>query len=338
MHARSHGADTGQRLGRRALLAMVSAATTVGGTAGSAPTEADFPIRPVRLIVPFAAGGGTDAPARVIANRASVLAGQQMLVENRGGAGGDIAMLAAIAAPADGYTLVIGHDGTHVRGPLIRAEMPYDARRSLVPVARLFQSWQALVVGSRVPVRTPEELVAHARSRGEPLSYGSAGQGVLSHVFGELLTLRTGVEFLHVPYRGMGPALQDLAAGRIHFVFAATGGLVSTFSGPDFRILAVSGERRMPALPLVPTMAEAGFADLNLTAWFGAFAPAQTPPAVVGRLAGIFGTAVGDPEVARTLEEQGSLPAFLPPAPFADFLRAQDVQWKAIVERTGLRI
>ncbi len=121
-------------------------------------------------------------------------------------------------------------------------------------------------------------------------------------------------------------------------MFAATGGLVSTFSGPDFRILAVSGERGMPALPLVPTMAEAGFADLNLTAWFGPFAPAETPPAVVGRLVGILGSAVGDPGSARTLEEQGRLSAFLPPAAFADFLQARDVQWKAIVVRTGLRI
>lgn len=331
-------ADIVGHLGRRALLTLVSAVAAARSAPQLAAAEAGFPARPVRLIVPFAAGGGTDAPARIIANRASALARQPMPVENRGGAGGDIAMLAAIAAPADGYTLVIGHDGTHVRGPLIRAEMPYDARRSLVPVARLFQSWQALVVNSAVPARTPEDLVAYARARGEPLSYGSAGQGVLSHVFGELLARRTGVEFLHVPYRGMGPALQDLAAGRIHFVFAATGGLVATFSGPDFRILAVSGERRMPALPGVPTMAEAGFADLNLTAWFGAFAPAQTPPEVVERLAGIFGAAIGDAAVARTLEDQGSLAAFLPPAPFEEFLKAQDVRWKAIVERTGLRI
>jgi tripartite-type tricarboxylate transporter receptor subunit TctC len=157
-------------------------------------------------------------------------------------------------------------------------------------------------------------------------------------VFGELLSRRTGVEFLHVPYRGIGPALQDLAAGRIQFIFASTGGLVSTFQGPAFRILAVSGDRRMPSLAQVPTMAELGYADLNLTAWFGAFAPAGTPPAVVRHLAGIFGAAVGDPEVARTLEEQGSLPAFLPPEPFEEFLRAQDVRWKDIVERTGLRI
>jgi tripartite-type tricarboxylate transporter receptor subunit TctC len=337
-HRQPQDGRPGRESGRRRLLAAASALVVGRGAGTARGSQERFPDRPIRLIVPFAPGGGTDGPSRLIANRASALAGQQVLVENRGGAGGDVAMLAAIAAPPDGHTLVVGHDGTHVRGPLIRPEMPYDARRSLAPVARLFQSWQALVVHNGVPARTPDELVDHARSRREPLSYGSAGQGVLSHVFGELLSRRAGVELLHVPYRGIGPALQDLAAGRIHFVFASTGGLVTTFQGPDFRILAVSGERRMPALAEVPTMAELGYADLNLTAWFGAFAPSETPPPVVRRLAGIFGAAVGDPEVARTLEEQGSLPAFLEPGPFEDFLRAQDVRWRDIVGRTGLRI
>lgn len=336
-HKRVHDARQGRDLGRRTLLAMAAAAIS-GHDTGRAMAAEPFPTRPIRLIVPFAPGGGTDGPTRLIAHRATALAGQQVMVDNRGGAGGDVAMLAAIAAPADGYTLVIGHDGTHVRGPLIRSGMPYDARRSLKPVARLFQSWQALVVNSGIPARSLDELVAHARSRREPLSYGSAGQGVLSHVFGELLARRTGIEFLHVPYRGAGPALQDLAAGRLHFMFAATGGLVATLSGPEFRILAVSGERRMPALAQVPTLAELGYADLNLTAWFGAFAPAQTPRAAVERLAEIFRMAIGDPDLARTLEEQGSLPAFLSPDALEDFLRAQDLRWREIVERTGLRI
>lgn len=328
-------------LARRALLGGAIGLPFVAGPRDAAAQDgaAEFPARPVRLIVPFAPGGATDVATRLVAQRFATLTSQQMVVDNRGGAGGDIAMIAATGAAPDGYALVLGNDASQVRGPVLRtsSELPYDPA-ALAPVARVVQTWQILAVPSTLPVRNMAELVAHCRASREPVAYGSAGPGTLSHAFGELLARRENLDLVHVPYRGASPAMQDLAAGRVQFLFTAAGGLLSAVSSGPVRVIAISGDNRQPALRDVPTLAEAGFADLNLSTWYGVMTPARTPAAVVDRLGALFGTVLTDQSVAGRLEEQGLIPAYLGPAPFRAFIAEQTAVWRDIAARTGLRL
>jgi tripartite-type tricarboxylate transporter receptor subunit TctC len=296
-----------------------------------------FPSRPLRLIVPFAPGGGTDLSARIIMNRVGQTIGQQVVVENRGGAGGDIAMLAAAAAPADGYTLFYGNEGSNARGVAMRDQMPLDPLRAFTTVARLVFAWSAFVVHQSIPVRSMDEFIAYARERPGQLNYGSSGQGTLAHVASSLFAHTRGLDVVHVPYRGAALAAQDLAAGRLQFSFLTAGGLLPSMSGPTVRVLAVSGPKRSANFPAAQTMAEAGITELDISTWYGVFAPAGTPAPVVDLLARHMGSAVAEPELVTQLEEQSLIPGFLPPEPFGTYLTAQVERWREISARTGIR-
>ena len=325
-------------LARRSLLALAAAGAVVPAARGQGSADARYPSRPVRLITPFAPGGSTDITGRLITQRMSVLAGEQFIVENRGGAGGDLAMMAAIASPPDGYTLVMGGDAWQVRGPVLRSQMPYDPDRALTAIARFVITWSVLAVHAGTRARSLAEFADELRARRGAVSYGSAGPGTLSHVLAELFARQIGVEAEHIPYRGSSLALQDLAAGRLQYMCPAAGGLLPVLTGPDVRVLAVTGDRRQPALPDVPTIAEAGMPELDINTWYGAFAPAGTPPAIIARLSGLIGGALEDAEVSRRLDEQGVTPAYLPTAPFGAFIASQKELWRGIAARTGLRL
>ncbi len=316
---------------------QVLRAGLAAGVAAPALAQAEWPQRPVRLILPFAAGGGTDALSRVLAQRLAEATGQPFVIDNRGGAGGDLAILAGIAAPPDGHTLVMGSDASHVRGPLLRADMPYDPDAMLRPVARLVETWSCIAIPAAGPAFSLAEYAAMARAAGQPVSYGTAGPGTLSHAIAALYALQGGFAAEHIPYRGASLAIQDLMAGRLGFQAPAVGGLIPLLASRAVRVLAVTGPQSQPALP-APTMRQAGFPDLDIATWYGFFAPAGTPQAVLARAGALLGAAMQAPGVAEKLETLGLLPAFAAGTAFSDAIAAQRAHWRGLVARTGLRL
>jgi tripartite-type tricarboxylate transporter receptor subunit TctC len=320
-------------LRRRRLLLAAAAAPLLPRPARTTA----FPARPIRLIVPFAPGGGTDLSARLVMARIATTLGQQVVIENRGGAGGDIAMLAAAAAPADGHTLILGNDGVNARGPAMREQMPYDPVKAFTPVARLVFAWSAFAIHKSIPPRSLGPFVAHAKANPGALNYGSSGPGTLAHVATSLFAHHHGLEVVHVPYRGAALAAQDLAAGRLQFSFLTAGGLLPMLASPALHVAAVSGARRSAAFPEAPTMVEAGFPELDISTWYGVFAPAGTPREAVELLARHMEMALAEPEIQARLEEQSLVPAFLPTQRFGTYVDSQIANWAEVSRRTGLR-
>lgn len=317
---------------RRAVLAAALAAPL------HARASEDFPNRPVRMLIPFAPGGSSDLSGRLLSQRMSVLSGQQFVVENRSGAGGDLAMMAGMAAPADGYTYVMGGDPWQVRNPVLRRDIPYDVDRAFVSVARMVVLWSVIAVPRSLPVSNITELTQWLRQRREPISYGTSGPGTLSHVIAHLFFQRIGVQAEAVPYRGSSLALQDVAAGRLTLMAPTAGGLLPLLTGPQLRVLAVTGQQRQPMLPDAPTMAEAGLPELDVNSWYGGMVPAGTPERVINRLSELTGAALADPDVAQRLAEQGVTPTFMPNPAFPAWIMAQREVWRGIAARSGLAL
>ncbi|CAH0291786.1 tripartite tricarboxylate transporter substrate binding protein [Roseomonas sp. CECT 9278] len=294
--------------------------------------------RPLRIITPFATGGATDTLARIIGARITALTGQAVVVEARPGAGGDLAMQAGAAAEPDGHTLVLGSDSSMVRNPMLRRGIPYDPERDFAPIARLVVSWYAIAVNAALPVRTLADFIAWARANPGRVNYGSAGPGTLAHVIGEMMSQGLGLDMQHVPYRGASPALQDLVAGRLQFYAVSAGGLLNLLREGSVRVLAVTGATRQPALPGVPTIAEAGFAEYDHSAFYSLSAPARVPPGFVDQTGALLGRVIGEPDTAERLRALALDPAFLDPAAFRAFLAAERIRWRDIIARTGLRL
>jgi tripartite-type tricarboxylate transporter receptor subunit TctC len=294
--------------------------------------------RPLRIITPFATGGATDTLARIIGARITALTGQAVVVEARPGAGGDLAMQAGAAAEPDGHTLILGSDSSLVRNPMLRRGIPYDPERDFAPIARLVVSWYAIAVNAALPVRSLAEFVTWARANPGRVNYGSAGPGTLAHVLGEMMSQGLGLDMQHVPYRGASPALQDLVAGRLQFYAVSAGGLLALLREGTVRVLAVTGTTRQPALPGVPTIAEAGFAEYDHSAFYSLSAPARVPPAFVDQTGALLGRILAEPDTAERLAALALDPAFLGPAAFRAFLAAERLRWRDIIARTGLRL
>jgi tripartite-type tricarboxylate transporter receptor subunit TctC len=247
-------------------------------------------------------------------------------------------MQAAAAAEPDGHTLVLGSDSSMVRNPMLRRGIPYDPERDFAPVARLVVSWYAIAVNAALPVRSLAEFVAWARANPGRANYGSAGPGTLAHVIGEMMSQGLGLDMQHVPYRGANPALQDLVAGRLQFYAVSAGGLLSLLREGSVRVLAVTGAHRQPALPGVPTIAEAGFAEYDHSAFYSLSAPARVAPAFVDQTGALLGRIIAEPDTAERLAALALDPAFLGPAEFRAFLAAERIRWRDIIARTGLRL
>lgn len=294
--------------------------------------------RPLRIITPFATGGATDALARIIGTRVTALTGQAVVVEARPGAGGDLAMQAAAAAEPDGHTLILGSDSSLVRNPMLRRNIPYDPERDFAPIARMVVSWYAIAVNAALPVRSLADFVAWARANPGPVNYGSAGPGTLAHVIGEMMGQGLGLAMQHVPYRGASPALQDLVAGRLEFYAVSAGGLLNLLRDGSVRVLAVTGAHRQHALPGVPTIAEAGFAEYDHSAFYSLTAPARVPPAFIDQTGALLGRIIAEAETAERLAALALDPAFLGPVDFRAFLAAERLRWRDIIARTGLRL
>ncbi|MEI8303961.1 MAG: tripartite tricarboxylate transporter substrate binding protein [Burkholderiales bacterium] len=322
---------------RRRLLAGLPAAALATTLTRPASAQA-WPTRPVKLVIPFPAGGATDIIGRTLATRLGTALGQQVVVENRPGAGGSIGADMVAKAPADGYTVLMGTGSTHSVGPAINPRMPYDAARDFAPVAHVANAPSVLVVGAGFPARTVQELVALLRRSPGRYNFGSSGIGTYPHLSAEMFKWRAGGLFVvHIPYRGTGLVITDLVSGQIAFLMDSVVSAQPHIRDGKVRPLAVSGERRSPSLPEVPTFAEAGIGGMDISNWFGAFVPAGTPPEVLARLNREINAALRAPEVLERLERAGAEPAGGSPEQFARLIRADHENWKAVIKRAGIK-
>jgi tripartite-type tricarboxylate transporter receptor subunit TctC len=314
---------------RRAALAAAFALAAAPAAAQS------WPARPVRVVVPVPPGGSVDALARILARHLTEFLGQPVVVENHGGAGGNIAFELVANARPDGHTLLAGWDSVAINPALYR-NLGWDPLRSFAPVVQTVRAAQILVVRNDVPARTLAEFLDLARARA--VSVGTPGNGSIGHLALELIRARTGVGFTHVPYRGGGPAIADLLAGNIDAMSLTLAAVAQHVRAGRMRGIAVSTAARAPALPEVPTVAEGGLAGYDVVSWQGLLAPAGTDAAVVARLNAETNRALALPEVAQQLTGQGLEPVGGAPEALAALLRADVARWPAVVQAAGVRL
>jgi tripartite-type tricarboxylate transporter receptor subunit TctC len=311
---------------------IVAAVVALNGGSALAQT---YPSKPIRLVVGFTPGGGVDINARLLAPKLTEFLGQPVIVENRPGAGTNIANeLVAKAAP-DGYTLLINTPAVAINMALYR-KLPYDTLRDLVAVSIFSEAPNILVVHNGVPARDVSEFVALARAKPGTLNYSSAGSGTTQHLAGELLKLRTGTDIVHVPYKGTAPSLTSLVAGEVDMSFANIPAILQHVKAGRLRPLASTGTKRAELMPDVPTMKEAGV-DVEVTVWYAVLAPAATPREVVGTLAGAIMKAARSPDIRQRLLEQGAEPVGSTPEEFDRVLRAEVAKWQEVIGAAGIR-
>jgi tripartite-type tricarboxylate transporter receptor subunit TctC len=320
---------------RRYLLAA-SAATALAPGGRTALAQA-WPTRFVRLIVPYPAGGGADAIARIVANRLSETWGQQVVIENRGGAGGNIASEAVARSVPDGYTLYLAGEfqATNI---FAYPKLSYDPVADFLPVSLVVQYPVAIVVPNSSPARSIGEFIAYAKANRGKLTLASPGYGTGPHLAGELFKRVAGIELTHVPYRGAAPALQDLVPGRVDSLVNNIAPIVPLMQQGQVRVLAVTTAKRTPAAPDVPTVAESGMAGFDVSGWYAFFVPANTPPAIVRRMHADTVAALAEPAVKARLEQLGLFVVGSTPEQLARFLKAEMDKWGPLIKEAGIRI
>lgn len=321
------------RVRRRTILAG-PVLLLIAGRAGAQ----GFPDQPVRLIVPFAAGGPADGIARIVTRVMSERLGVPIVVEARPGAGGLIGVEAAAKARPDGHTLVLASSGAMVIQPHVRPNMPYDPLHDLAPITQVLGVPQIISVAPDLGPRTLAELVALAKARPGELTFGSAGIASSLHMAGELLKLRAGIDIVHVPYRGAAPAVTDLLAGRIQILCADVPALLGHVRGGTLPALAITAEERLPLLPDVPTTAEAGVEGVISETWYGLLGPAGIPADRLEILYAAAKAALDDAETRRLLAGQGGRVVGSSPAAFGEFIRSTHASWGEVVRATGVRL
>ena len=308
------------------------------GCALAAPAAAQtWPARPVRMIVPFAPGGGVDTVTRFLAQKLTEQVGGTFVVENRPGAGGMIAVeLVAKAAP-DGYTLLTSAPEFSIN-PSVRSKLPYDPFKDFAFISQLTSGQFMLASHPSVPVRNVKQVIALAKSRPGELTYGSSGAGGINHLAGELLQSMAGIRWLHVPFKGAGPASAAVMGGEISFVFASTTGLIAPAKAGKLRPIGVTGPKRFSELPETPTIAESGLPGYNVTGWYGFYAPAGTPAQIVKRLNDEARKGLYSPEVKDKLEKTGNEPVVSSPDEFVAFMRTEIEKWAKVVKSSNMRV
>jgi len=295
-----------------------------------------YPTRPVRMLVPFAPGGTADIVARLVGARLAEDLGQPVLVENRGGAGGTIATALLAKSPADGYTLMTMHQGLAFNAALY-SDLPYDTLQDLAPIAYLGATPNVLVVTNALPVRTLGEFLDYARRNPGRIAYGSGGVGSAGHLPVELLQSVTGTRLTHVPYKGSGPALTDLVGGQIQAMVATMPAAMPFVKSGKVRAIATSGGQRSPALPELPTIAEAGVTGYEYMPWYGIFAPAALPKPIAARLSGAAAKAISERQVRERLAQQGIEYREMTREQFAELVRADVAKWGKFIRDAGVR-
>ncbi|HYN12295.1 MAG TPA: tripartite tricarboxylate transporter substrate binding protein [Burkholderiales bacterium] len=304
--------------------------------AGAALAQS-YPSKPIRLMVPFPPGGSTDIVARIVAHRLSTQLGQQMVVENRGGAGGTIGTAVVAKAPADGYHLVVGSTSTHVVAPSVYQKLEYDPVKDFAPISLMAVSPYLLVVNPAVPAKSLKELVDLMKSQPGKLNYASAGVGSTTHLAMEMLKGASETYALHVPYNGNGPAGTAVVAGQVEILFGSLPALLPHARSGRVRALAVGTPRRSPSLPEVPTIAESGYPGFDASLWLSIMAPAGTPAAVIERLHKEIVAAVNSPETRDALDKAGAEVITSTPAELAAMIKDGVVKYAKVVKAAGVK-
>jgi tripartite-type tricarboxylate transporter receptor subunit TctC len=315
-------------------LARLAAALALAAFSALAGAQS-WPTKPLRLVIPFAPGGGADIAGRLIAHEMSEGLGQTVLVENRTGAGGTIAPDNVAKSAPDGYSVVLAHVGGISIAPYLFKKLPYDPEKDLSPVTLVANGLSILVVHPDLPVRDVRELIAHAKANPNKLSFGSAGTGTDTHLAAELFKAMTGTQMVHVPYKGGAPALLDLTAGRVQLSFASVATTINSIKGGKLRALAMTGAKRFELLPDVPTIAEAGVPGYEINNWYGLFVPAGTPQEVIRRLNAEAIKALQKADVRTKLLGAGLEPSWNTPEQFVAYIRSENVKWAKIVRDSG---
>ena len=300
----------------------------------SATAAESYPSRPIRVIVPFPPGGGNDIVGRIVALKLGEGLGQPVVIDNRGGAGGTIGTDITAKAPPDGYTLLVNNISLAVNQTLF-AKLPYDTLRDLAPVGLIGRQANVVVVHGGVPVRNVRELIDFARARPGEVNYGSGGVGTASHLATEMLKLMTHTEMVHVPYKGLGPALTDLIGGRVHFIISTMASALPQIKVGKLRPLAVTTAQRSAFYPEVPTMNEAGVKGYEFSTWYGLLVPARTPTSVVDRLNAELRKALASAPVKEQFGGQGLESAASTPGEFGAYLTSEVRKWSKVVKASG---
>jgi len=324
-------------LTRRHAVRIAAAAIMPLGLTGRAASAQEWPNRPVRLIVPFPPGGGADAIARIVSGRLAETWGQQVVIENRGGAGGNIASEAAARSPPDGYTLYLAGDFQSIN-PFLYSKLSYDPVADFEPVSLVVQFPVAFVVPNVSPAKSVQEFIAYAKANPGKLTFASPGHGTSPHLAAELFKRVAAIELTHVPYRGAAPALQDLVPGRVDSFFNNIAPVVPLMKDGQLRLLAITSANRSPAVPEVPTVAESGLPGFDVSGWYAFFVPARTPPAVIRKMHADTAAVLAEPAVKARLEQLGLVVVGSTPQQLAAYLKAEMAKWGPVIREAGLKV
>jgi len=300
------------------------------------PAHAEYPDRPIAMIVPFPPGGSTTIVGRIIADKMSEGLGQQIIVDNRGGAGGTIGTRAAAKSTPDGYTIVLGYTGTLAVAPSMYPHAGYDIRKDLAPIGRIGAAPSTIVVHPSFPAKSVQELITYAKAN-PGINFGTAGVGSLNHIAGEYFATRTGIKLTHVPYKGTGPAIQDLLGNHIPLAFAPIPAVHGNVQNGALRILAVTSAKRSSLMPDVPTVAETGIPGYSAVLLYGLAAPAGTPRPLIDRLNKELRAALATDDVKKRLATEGADPEPSTPEEYGADLDREERQWSDVVKAAGLK-
>jgi tripartite-type tricarboxylate transporter receptor subunit TctC len=318
----------------RTAIPAVLAALAIGGSILSAAAQT-YPNRPITLIISFAPGGSTSIVGRTVADKMSEILGQQIVVDNRGGAGGTVGTRAVAKSTPDGYTLLLGYTGTLAIGPTLYKNAGYDPRKDFAPIGMIGHAPNSLVVHPSTPAKSVQELVAYAKGNPGKVNYGSAGVGTVSHVSAEYFANAAGIKLVHIPYKGTGPALADLIGGHIPMAFAPIPATHGPVSQGLLRGLAVTSSQRSSLVPDLPTIAESGLKDFEASLYYGLVAPAGTPRPIVERLNQALRQALASPEVQKRLANDGAEITAGSPEDYAAHIDRDEKRWSVVVKLSG---
>ena len=318
----------------RMTCALLLAGTLIATTAA----QEGYPGKPIKLIVPFPPAGGTDVLSRAIAQSIATSNKWTIVVENRPGAGGNIGLEAAAKSPPDGYTIAMGQTANLAVNPALYAKMPFDPLKDFAPIALVSSQPLVLVVGAQSRYKSLKDVVDAAKAKPGALNMGSAGNGTIGHIGGELFQRRAGVKLAHIPYKGAGPVVTDLMGGSVDLFFANTQSVAGQVAGGKLRAIAVTSPKRLEILPDVPTIAEQGYPGFEAATWSGLVAPAGTPKPIIDRLNAEVVKTLNSPETKQKLREDGSTPLGGTPQQFADFLKAEHAKWGAVVRDANIKL
>jgi len=300
-------------------------------------TQETYPSKPIRMVCPFPPGGTTDLVARLVALKLTEAWGQQVVVDNRPGAGGIIGTEMVAKAPSDGYTILLGSITTHAVNPALYKKLDFDPIKDFAPVSLVVSSPQLLAVHPAVPAKSVKELIALAKAKPGQLNYGSAGTGTSPHLTFELFKRMASIDVVHVPYKGTGPAITDLVGGQVQMMITGIVALMPHVKSGKLRALAVTSAKRVSALSDVPTVAESGVPGFDVSSWFGVFLPAHTPRTILTKMNGEIRLILEQPSVRQRLIDQGADPASNTPEEFAAYVKAEMARWGEVVRSTGAR-